>query len=126
PPFAAGDTGHVHANVSRHDAQPSGGMNKRYGFGAVNHIFARQAGHVRARANAHRAFDSDSFLALARAGPAEKLSGGAAGDDQILNVLGTHDLAPVFVNMGSEPTAARSPSNLRRATRARSRAGPGP
>ena len=68
-PFAAGDAGHVDANVSGHDAQARCGMNKRDGLGTVNDVLARQAGDVRARAADHRTFDDDGLLALARQCP---------------------------------------------------------
>ena len=90
-PLAARDGGHIDANISGHDAQTTRGMNERDGLGTVNDVLARQAGHVRARAADHRAFDDDGLLALARQCPAEKFARDPAPDDQVLKMLGAHD-----------------------------------
>src|SRR5262249_25414874 len=107
------------------DAQALPRVDERDGLGAVNDVLAGEAGDVRAGAADHRPLDDDGLLSLARQGPGDDLAGHPAADDQVLNVLGTHDDAP-FRRERLMPRPARSRATPRRATRARSRAGPGP
>src|SRR5262249_53923061 len=108
-----------------HDAQAPGGVDERDGLGAVNDVLAGQAGHVRAGAADHRPLDDDGLLALARQSPGEDLARDPAADDQVVNVLDAHEDAP-FGPRGLTPRPVGSPPRPRRATRAQSRAGPGP
>src|SRR5438034_6398468 len=67
---------------------------RRDGLGAVDNVLAGEAGHVRARAADHRAFNDDGFLPLSRERPGDDLACDATANDQILKVLDAHDGAP--------------------------------
>jgi hypothetical protein len=93
-PLATRDARHVDTHRAGHDTQALRGVDERDGLGAVDDVLAGQAGHVRAGAANHRAFDDDGFLFLARKGPGEDFARDPAANDQVLIVLAVHGAAP--------------------------------
>jgi hypothetical protein len=89
--FATGDAGHIDAHRPGHHSQARGRVEERNGLGTVNDVLAGQAAHVHAGAADHGAFDDHGFLALFRQGPGEDFAHDAAANDQIADVLDSHD-----------------------------------
>src|SRR3954468_12215947 len=71
-------------------------------FGAVDHIFRRQAGNVRARSSDEAAFDHGCPETLTRAGPGSNLTARTTAEDKDIEAFDfTHDVSPVtFVRTG--------------------------
>ena len=72
---------HVDADILLADAELLAAKKERGDLGAVDDVFARQAGDVRARAAHIFALDDDDALSLLRGGPGDQFSAGAAAED---------------------------------------------
>src|SRR5260370_14284087 len=108
PAFAASDAGHVHAHRPGYRPQAARRVDERDGLGAVDNVLAGEAGHVRARAADHRAFNDDGFLPLSRERPGDDLASDATANDQILKVLDAHDGAPFHRQEGYAAARTRA------------------